>query len=106
MCTFLTISCLIKLLNLVGLFLDGYGVYKLFFLAPKNLAPIDKNELRAIFPTLDKSGFLIKKMDEMIIEINKQNKVIEKKAKSAFKFIIAGFTLQVLAIFLSIFYCN
>ncbi|GDX53480.1 hypothetical protein LBMAG27_25270 [Bacteroidota bacterium] len=104
MCSILTLSFLIKLLNLLGLCFDGYGVYKLFFLTPKHLTPIDKIELRAIFPPPDKNEFLIKKLDEMIIEINKQNKVIEKKAKDAFNFVIVGFALQVLAILLSIIY--
>ena len=98
MCTFLTISFLIKLLNLIGLSSDGYGVYKLFFLSPKQLSTIDKNELLAVIPPPNENEFLIKKMTEMISEINKQNIVLEKKAKSAFKFILVGFVLQVLSI--------
>ncbi len=106
MCTFLTISFLIKLLNLIGLSSDGYGVYKLFFLSPKQLSTIDKNELLAVIPPPNENEFLIKKMTEMISEINKQNIVLEKKAKSAFKFILVGFVLQVLSILLSIIYCS
>lgn len=106
MCTFLTISFLIKLLNLIGLSSDGYGVYKLFFLSPKQFSTIDKNELLAVIPPPNENEFLIKKMTEMISEINKQNIVLEKKAKSAFKFILVGFVLQVLSILLSIIYCS
>lgn len=104
MCTFLTISFLIKLLNLIGLSTDGYGVYKLFFLSPKQLSAIDKIELRAIHPPPNENEFLIKKMAEMISEINKQNIVLEKKAKSAFNFVLVGFSLQVMAILLSIIF--
>lgn len=104
MCIVLIISVFCKILNFAGLCLDAWGVYKLFHLSPRQLQRIDRSEMRASFPPPDLNEFLTRKMDEMIANINKENKIIEKKSKNAFKLIIYGFALQISSIILSLIF--
>lgn len=102
MCSILTLSFLSKTLGVAGLCLDIVGAIRLFNYSPKPYEKIDRAEYRSYIGDSPEIGkWLAQKLESMIDDINKENRNRHLKSKKALQFLIWGFVLQALSIFLS-----
>lgn len=102
MCSILTLSFLSKILGIAGLCLDIIGAIRLFNYSPKPYQKIDRAEYYSYIGDSPELGkWLAQKLESMIEDINKENRNRHLKSKKALQFLIWGFVLQAVSIFLS-----
>jgi hypothetical protein len=101
---FFNITFWVLTTGVVGLIMDIYGVFRLFYVEPIQLKEIDKVPLRAIIGGVTKQeadSYIINELNEQIKNINRENKKREVKAKQYRRYLIGGFLMQILSVVLS-----
>lgn len=103
----LTLLTTSKVLAIIGLFLDIYGVYKLFVLEPKPLNEANEIIFDATigdWTNLEKVKHIVSELNKNVQDLRFETQQLRRKSKKYIWIIIIGFFMQFISIFLTFFY--
>lgn len=95
------LNILTTLFGLIGLSLDIYGVWKLFSVEPIHIKKINTAVFNATlgdWSKEEKTAYLVNELNKQISEVNSENKKRSIKAVKYRRYLIAGFTLQLVSV--------
>lgn len=98
------VALISKILAIIGLGLDIFGVYKLFYLEPKPIHEAPEGIFDSTltkWSNLEKLDYIAKKLNQNIGDIRHENNRLRRKARKYFLYIIVGFVFQLVSIFIS-----
>jgi hypothetical protein len=90
--------------GLSGLTVDIIGVWKLFSVEPEQIQKVDTNIFRATFEdwtSMEKITYIANTLNDHISDVNNENKRRSRKAMQYRKYIVGGFVLQFISVFLA-----
>ena len=96
-----------KILAILGLILDIYGVFKLFELEPKSLNEASKNIFESTlteWTDSEKIKYTVSKLNENVENLRHQSNQLRRNSKKFKKIILIGFGFQIISIVLTFFY--
>jgi hypothetical protein len=98
------LNLLIAITGMGGLMLDIWGVFKLFSVEPIHIKKIDTAVFNATlgdWTKEEKTAYLVNELNDQIKEVNNENKKRSSKVKNYRKYIVCGFGLQFISVFLA-----
>lgn len=98
------LNVLIAITGMGGLTLDIWGVWKLFSVEPEQIKQVNKAVFNATlgdWTKEEKTTYLVNTLNDHISEVNNENKRRSRKAKQYRKYIVFGFGLQFISVFLA-----
>jgi hypothetical protein len=98
------LNILTALFGVIGLSLDIFGVWKLFSVEPEHIKKVDTNIFNATlggWSKDEKNTYIINTLNSHISDVNNENKRRSRKAMKYRKYIVWGFGLQSISVFLA-----
>ena len=97
-----------KVLAIVGLSLDIYGIFKLFEIEPEPIYEVEPDESWEFYKQIgDEMGYtysLVLKLNMKVKEFSGRARRFKNRSKRFKKLILWGFSLQIISILLSFFH--
>ena len=103
-----SIPLISKILAIIGLSLDVYGIFELFKLEPKPLDEANENIFEASlgeYTELQQVKLISKELNKNVQDMRFDSQSLRRKSKRFKNIILIGFILQIISIVLS-FFCN